>query len=82
LVLLGILAVTVSVDTAQFVALVRSSENELRDRFGLAATCEPAMSATRRGPRRPIEVKIQCAETSQGEREPAERAATPAHRSR
>jgi hypothetical protein len=59
----GMAAVTLTVDTAELAALVRMSQHELRQRFALPATCEPAVSATRRERRQAIEVRIDCVDT-------------------
>ena len=62
-----IVAVTVSVDSAELVELVRLSESQLRARFDVPATCEPALSATRRSPRSPIDVRIRCIDHQPGD---------------
>jgi hypothetical protein len=59
----GMVAVTLTVDTAELAALLRMSRHELRERFALPATCEPAVSATRRERRQAIEVRIDCVDT-------------------
>jgi hypothetical protein len=69
----GMLLVTLSVDSAELVELVRLSTPQLRDRFDLPATCEPALSATRRGPRSSIEVRIGCVDDTELGRVPAGR---------
>jgi hypothetical protein len=64
--LASLVTVVVTVDSAELVKLIRMSESQLRERFDLPATCEPALSATRQGPRKSIEVRIQCLEAHRG----------------
>jgi hypothetical protein len=56
------LALTLDVGPGELKALLRLSDAELRDRFDLPASCDPALSARRRGPRTAIEVTIRCVE--------------------
>jgi hypothetical protein len=60
--LAAMLALTLNVDSGELAALLRLSDAQLRDRFDLPASCDPALSARRRGPRTSIEVTIQCVE--------------------
>jgi len=59
-VLTTMLALTLSVDAAELVTLVRLSDAALRVRFALPATCDPVLSATRPTPHGTIDVTIVC----------------------
>jgi hypothetical protein len=53
-------SVTMSVDIAEFVEIVRSSDAELRQRYGLPTRCDPMVSAMR-APGHRVKVSITCA---------------------
>jgi hypothetical protein len=63
---LTVLGLTTFADVAEFARIVRSSDEELRDRFKLSIECNPVVSGVR-VPRGQVKVSITCA----GESRPA-----------